>query len=101
MRSILGMESSLVHVSDEDIVGIVQQWRQLHPKREGRSEGQELDHFAPGRIEAMRGRMVMLAEVIAAVNAKLSPQMLADLEVMFYLGRDRIFAEYYEMLYAN
>jgi hypothetical protein len=37
-------------------------------------------------------------EVAGAIETRLSPEALADLEAMFYLDRDRMFSEHYEWM---
>ncbi|BCH27819.1 hypothetical protein [Mesorhizobium sp. L-8-3] len=102
MGAILGMETPLLHLSDEDIVGIVRQWRLLHPKLEKPKDGElGADYFGIERFEAMQHHNAALREVIKTLQAQLSPDQLADLETVYYLGRDRVFPEYYETLVAE
>ncbi|RWQ69327.1 MAG: hypothetical protein EOS85_29375 [Mesorhizobium sp.] len=101
MAAILGVETSLLHLSDEDIVGIVADWRRVHPKREAPADGLSLDYFAVGRFEEMREHMAVLADVVTRLAERLPAEKLADLETAFYLGRDRIFCEYYEASVAR
>ncbi|TPI28304.1 hypothetical protein FJW08_21250 [Mesorhizobium sp. B3-2-1] len=96
MAAILGIETSLLHLSDEDIVGIVADWRRVHPKRETSADSLGLDYFRAGRFEEMREHLVILADVVGTLAERLSAEKLADLEAAFYVGRDRIPCEYYE-----
>src|SRR5205085_2447600 len=34
MKAILGVETPLLHISDDEIVWVVEQWRRLHPPRD-------------------------------------------------------------------
>ncbi|MER9240665.1 hypothetical protein [Mesorhizobium sp. M0633] len=101
MSAILGVETPLLHLSDEDIVGIVAEWRRVHPKREAPADSSSLDYFGPGRFEAMQEHMAVLADVVTRLAEWLPAEKLADLETAFYLGRDRIFCEYYEASVAR
>lgn len=97
MRAIIGMESALLHLSDDDIVSVVDQWRLVHPKREPPKPGDlGLDYFGPKRFEAIQHHITVLREVVTTLQAQLSPEKLADLETIYHFGRDGTFAEYYE-----
>lgn len=96
MRSILGIETDLLHLTDEDIVWVIEQWRRLHPQRPQGEESISLDYFDPKRLDGTKERMERYQEVTKAIDARLSPNALAELEVMFYLERDRVFTEYHE-----
>lgn len=96
MRSILGMESNLLHLTDDDIVSVVGQWRRLHPEREHDEGDLGLDYFDSSRREATVKMAETCREVLTVIDTLLSPQALAELEAMFYLERGHIFTEYYE-----
>jgi hypothetical protein len=101
MRSILGMESDLKHLADDDIVWVVEQWRRLHPLGEQNEGGWALDYFDATRFETMKEEAEISREVMTAVESRLSPEALAELEAMFYLERERMFVEYYERMIAR
>jgi hypothetical protein len=101
MRSILGIESDLLHLTDDDIVWVVEQWRRLHPPRTQDDESIGLDYFDAKRLDGWEERAAAHREVLKAIGARLSPGALAELEAMFYLGRDRIFVEYYDETVAE
>ena len=101
MRSVLGMESNLLHLTDDNIVSVVEQWRRLHPVREQDEDDLGLDYFDTRRFEAMKEEAGIRQEMLTAIEARLSPEALAELEAMFYLERDRVFAEYHESMIAR
>lgn len=101
MRSALGMASDLLHLTDDDIISVVEQWRRLHPVREQDEDDLGLDYFDTRRFEAMKEKAAVRQEVVTAIEARLSNEALAELEAMFYLERDRIFAEYHESMIAR
>lgn len=101
MRSALGIESDLLHLTDDDIVSVVEQWRRLHPERNRDDDDPGLDYFDTSRFEAMKENAAIREEVVTAIEARLSKEALAELEAMFYLERDRIFAEYLESMIAR
>ncbi len=100
-RAILGVESQLLNLTDDEILWVTQQWRRIHPAREPDEDAEGLDYFDPGRWETMKALGAALRKVVEAIEAQLAPEALADLEAMFYLGRDRVFSEYYERMVAQ
>jgi hypothetical protein len=101
LRSVLGMESDLRHLADDDIVFVVEQWRGLHPVREQGDGGLGLDYFDTKRFEGMKEEAAKRQGVVKAIEARLSPEALAELEAMFYGERDHIFAEHHEAMIAR
>lgn len=93
-RAMLGLESDLMHLKDEDIVWVVEQWRSWHPKRT--EPGPAVVNAADLDVEEIFHSAEVQEEMIAAVKGRLSAQTLADLEAIFYLGSTRNFPEYYE-----
>jgi hypothetical protein len=96
MADIVGIENDLLHLTDDDVVWVVEQWRRIHPVRdENENGGMGLDYFDASRFEGMKERLALYAQVIEVVKNRLSADALADLEAIFYVERDRIFTEYY------
>lgn len=95
MKAILGSETDLLHISDDSIVWVIEQWRKLHPPRSAGDES-GIDYFDPARFEGIEERFALEREVIAALQEQLTIDEFADLEAIFYLGRDRWFSEHYE-----
>lgn len=96
MGSVLGIESNLLHLTDDDAVWVVEQWRRLHPPRDQDEGDVGLDYFDPKRVEGMKERAAAYQEVQKSIEVRLSPEALAELETMFYLQRDGISSEYHE-----
>lgn len=101
MRSVLGMESDLRHLTDDDVVFVVEQWRRLHPMRKENNGSVGLDYFDTRRFECMKEEAAKRREAVNAIEARLSAEALAELEAMFYGDRDRIFAEHQEAMIAR
>lgn len=96
MAAILGIESDLLHLSDDDAFFVAGQWRRLHPKQErDQEEGHELNYFDTTRLGGMQERTALYSEIINAIEKRLSPDAVADLETIFFLARDGIFTEAY------
>ncbi len=96
MRAIIGMESDFLHLDDDEVIQVTRHWRRLHPPRE------ELDttlYFpSPNSFSyaSMRDRTTLFGDVVNAIRSELSDNALAEVQTLFYLGRDGFFAEYYE-----
>lgn len=99
MKAILGVESPLLHLTDEDIVFVIEQWRKIHPDRE--PDGDGIDYFDAARFDATQESAKIEKEVLNQIEVRLSPETLADLETMFYLGRDGFYSDYYEKRASN
>ncbi|ANW00093.1 hypothetical protein [Bradyrhizobium icense] len=96
MAAVLGIENGLLHLTDDEVVWVVEQWRRIHPVRDVSEDGGiGVDYFDTSRFEGMKERLALYAQVINAIKDRLSADALADLEAIFYLERDRIFTEYY------
>jgi len=96
MGSVLGIESNHLHLTDDDAVWVVEQWRRLHPPRAQDDGDLGLDYFDPKRFDGMKERAAAFQEVQKSIAVRLSPEALAELEAMFYLQRDGIASEYHE-----
>lgn len=97
LRGIIGLESDLLHLTDEDILWVTQQWRRLHPKREHKEEEPRIHAVNAADLygELMKDRTTE-QKVYRAIAERLDAKKLAELETLFYLGRERHHSEYYE-----
>lgn len=100
LAALIGIESPLLFLTDDDVIWVIEQWRRLHPKRSRDDKDIGLDYFDTSRFEKMREQANLYREVIGFVDEQLSSGKLADLEVMFYRERDRFPSEYYEEMVA-
>ncbi|MFT3673523.1 hypothetical protein [Aestuariivirga sp.] len=96
MRVVLQMDTPLAYLSDDDLIKLAELWRHLHPPRE-QEEGEFTIYTSFGNAEEMMKSRDILKSVIDQLEKALSVQQLAELEVMFYLGRDNWFVEIYEV----
>ncbi len=91
MRSHLGAETPLLHLTDELVIASLREWRKWHPPR-GKSD-----------LEVVRARDITFedlieygeigAEVVRAIGELLTPDQFGELAAMFFLGRDGYFSE--------
>lgn len=96
MAATVGIENDLLHLTDDDVMWVVEQWRCIHPVRDETENGSKgLDYFDASRFEGMKERSALYAQVIEVVKNRLSADAIADLEAIFYVEQNRIFTEYY------
>jgi hypothetical protein len=95
MKALVGGETSLLYLPDKTIVWIMEQWRKLHPPRKA-DDGRFVVTFDEKTFEAMKENSRTQAEVVLAVEKRLTDQQVAGLQAMYYLGRDGWFPEHYE-----
>jgi Protein of unknown function (DUF3775) len=90
----VGGETDLPYLLDDEVMLVVDQWRVLHPDREEK------------RPEVVRGRSFTSAGLIAnikkrrgcvdALSGTITSHEAADLQALFYLGRGDFFPEQFE-----
>lgn len=95
MRSILGMESNLLYLTDDEVIRIAGHWRRVHPGQKEET-GLASEHLNTTSAQMIAEEVAARREVINAIEAELSLEALAELETLFYLGRDHFFVEHYE-----
>lgn len=101
LAALIGIQNPLLHLTDDDVVWVIEQWRRLHPKQPPDDTDTGLDYFDASRIEGIEEWGKLYREIINTVDERLDSDKLADLEVMFYRERDRIYSEYYEEMVAD
>lgn len=94
MMGMLGGETDLPYLTDDEAVAVVDQWRKLHPRP------------AATEPRIVRGSEIKAADLIAhaklrrecveALNETIFREEAADLEALYYLGRDGYFPELFE-----
>ncbi|RWB20409.1 MAG: DUF3775 domain-containing protein [Mesorhizobium sp.] len=101
MKVLLGEETALSHLSDDNVLFVVEQWRQRHPRREGSGNPLGFDYFDPERFAEMAEKSRIAAALNQNVVEKLSSEEIADLQTIYYMGRDKVFAEHYQAVLAR
>lgn len=98
MSAIIGIESSLLHITDDELIWVVEQWRRIHPRRPELDNGDEdLGMvWSFGEFTEYENNISKIYnDIINEINERLSSDAIADLEAIFYIARDNIFSEYY------
>jgi hypothetical protein len=100
MGVMIGLEKDLVHLSDQNARFVVEQWSKCHPARVA---GHHLGTKRAERISLVKLAWIDISEdgrisrdVSQAVCGVLTPDEVADLEAIYYIGRDGGFSEEYE-----
>jgi hypothetical protein len=100
-KAIIGLETDLLHLSDDDIVWITEQWRRLHPASEEVSRLLGPGDIDDAFLEAMMKEDTTRRDVVADIDKRITADKLAEIEAIYYLGRDGVFPEYYEQRVEN
>jgi hypothetical protein len=95
MNAILGVETNLLSLTDDEAVAVIEQWRKLNPAPEPGQEPQ-IASGADITVEKLKKHGAIKNEVLKALLDLLSADDIADLEAIYYLGRDGWFPELYE-----
>lgn len=93
MASRLGKEFDLTHLTDGRLKLVVQEWEKLHPPTNSDDLGTD---FMDADFEALEGHMRKYQEAQENILRLLSGDEIAELETVFYFGRDEVFCEFYE-----
>jgi len=93
-KAILGIETNLLHLSDDEITWTVDQWRRIHPKI--REEGGPVKVSDLTLLDELVEEQKEMTAIIDAVQQKISGAKLSELAAMFYLGRDGIHPEHFD-----
>jgi len=102
MRATIGVETPLLHLGDDDILWVIAQRRRVHAKRDRTEpEDEPITRLGDSYFERMKKEMAIVREVVTIIDKRLSAEQLADLEVLFYMGRELHFCEEYESMVAE
>jgi len=95
-KLLIGLETPLAHITDEHLQLAVELWGERHPARHAHLGGAFSIHPRQRLREAMIESHKLARATVEKVVAELSPDEIADLETLFYVGRDRLLPEFYE-----
>lgn len=93
MRCRIGMPTSLAYLTDQGAIFAVEQWALRHPIRPSTEFGVA---FGERDIQALTAYRQVAREANSRILERLKPDEIADLQAIFYMGRERRFCEYYE-----
>jgi hypothetical protein len=97
MGAEIGLSYQLAHITDEHAKLVIEEWLKRHPPQTELG----FEPFSMRNIKAWDESHRIDRQVNEAIRDALSDEEIADLEVIFYLGRDRQPTEFYESSLAR
>lgn len=95
LAALVGLETELTYLNEEKILHIMKKWLELHTL-----DNESDDPFGRECIDIDWTSMQRYFDKKCKVNQNLSKFLtykeFAELEVLFYIGRDRMFGEFYD-----
>ncbi|MGH1378829.1 MAG: hypothetical protein ACRBB3_08400 [Alphaproteobacteria bacterium] len=91
--SSLGKEFNLIHLTDEKIKLVINEWQKLHAPKDHNDLGMD---YNERDYEEMFEYLQKSKNVRETIAKFLSQDEAADLEALFYIGRENLFCEFYE-----
>ena len=98
LAAYVGIESELEHLSDEQARFFVENWTRLHPPRHGEPKTRIIPS---SELRKIIMAMPSSTPVALELMRKLSIIELADVETIYYLGRDSEMPEFYGKLLSS
>jgi hypothetical protein len=90
----IGGETDLPCLLDDEVMLVVEQWRILHPDREGQEP--EVVHGSRFRAADLIASIKKRRECLDALSGTITSHEAADLEALYYLGRGDFFPEQFD-----
>ena len=94
LATLVGIETPLRHLSDDKAVQALSAWAAAHPVRD-RAADRRVSFF-PRDTAAIAAHQLARRDLNAQITALLTSDELADLETVYYLGRNREDGEHYD-----
>lgn len=95
LAATIGIETPLRHLRDEEVITVVDQWLKVNPPPSAAAEPRIVSG-KDFRIEMMRDDMRAAHDLDRLVVKILSHEAFADLQTIFYIGREAQFGEEYD-----
>lgn len=102
-RGHIGLETPLTYLTDEHAMLVVEAWCARHPPRNEAENGSlgYVRRLQKRDLEANWERRKFAADLNVRLLNSLCPEEIADLEAVFYIGREGWFPEFYETSLAR
>jgi hypothetical protein len=94
LAALVGLEMPLKYLSDDKAIFALQQWALVYPPVTLNPNDLGID-FWDRDWEEMKKHNAITSNLVETITSNLSCEELADLEVLFYIGRDGVFGEDY------
>lgn len=99
LAALVGLETNLKHIHDEKIIKVMKLWIEANPPGDS-VDGLGFDYFKRDWSKFMECAD-RAKQLDVAVLGMLSLEEFADLETLYYLGRNRMYGEHYDTLLAK
>lgn len=100
LATLVGCETPLTYLTDEKAVFALRRWAETYSPPVHDPDDLGTDYFERD-CEKIREHRRATTDLIDAVIAELTDEEVADIEVLFYIGRDREFGEHYDAMLAS
>ncbi|MHA0320309.1 hypothetical protein ACXY7D_18600 [Sphingomonas melonis] len=100
VATLVGLETPLTYLTDEKAVFALERWAEAFPPQEHDPNDLGSSYFQRDWEKVKEHRRIT-KELIDAIIAELTDEEVADLEVLFYIGRGREFGEHYDAMLAE
>jgi hypothetical protein len=87
MKGMLGEETALASLSDAKAIRVIEEWRKLHPPRDPNEEPGIIDG-SDISLEDLMEDVTVRRSVMSTLGKELAGDDVAELEALYYLGRD-------------
>lgn len=100
LATLVGLETPLTYLTDQKAVFALERWAEAFPPQVHDRYYLGSSYFERDWDKVKEHRRVT-KELIDAIIAELTDEEVADLEALFYIGRDRVFGEHYDEMVAD
>ncbi|TGN97946.1 hypothetical protein [Burkholderia sp. USMB20] len=99
LAALIGKETGLKYISDEKAIEAMRLWVASKPETDG-GDGLGLDYFDRD-FEKYKEQGLRRKRLFESISALLTVQEFAEIQTLYYLGRDQVLGEHHEGLLAN
>jgi hypothetical protein len=100
MKGMLGEETDLPSLTDDKAIRVIEEWRKLHPPRNPDKEP-AIINGADLTVEDLMRDVPVRRKVLTTLLKELGNDEVADLEALYYLGRDGYLPELFDAKVAQ
>lgn len=99
LATLVGLETPLTYLTDEKTVSTLTLWAKINPPRVHDPADLGTDYFERD-CEKIQEYLRVTQNLVNVIIAELTDEQVADLQVLFYIGRGREFGEHYDVMLA-
>ena len=95
LAALVGLESSLKYIQDDKLVFVMERWSKLYSEYDESGNDTDIE-IANFDLYRMKEHHAERRKIETSISSALCLEELADLETIFYIGREHWFGEMYE-----